>query len=492
MRNKLLIMPILLVSFVQASNITKRIQQFEEWHKQHPRTETVENLTNWENIDYKRIEKRLKGNQTALTQAETIHSALEGAKLSHINTELAYAGYSFILSQHILKEEDALPDAHADKLTVILGELANSVKANKEFQTEYYDPSQDGKFKASGNLFNAFSVMIKRIYDANNHNIPIIFFTSKSGLCTFRTLNHAAALKAPVAGLPLYRASYDGIEDALPLTFASHDCGHVFFNTNLSDIYFKKQVNDIYTMYGTIDSLIIKNSKAAKPEQTLLDDLALFSVGHENGITIGDNPNIYSQSANTTSFKLYPSVPLTATDFIKVCDYTKNILIRDIKSLTERVKVDYSWDSLKREFNLTDDQKEFYYKEKTKLHNLESKTNKGFIMSMVEYIEEKELPKDRTIKGNEAINIEDYILSTNDKDPFVNAANRELFFVGVVGPLAIDGYNDLFGLQNTFRRSKVPFDIWLEDGSFNKAGMVKAVTNLMDNFCNRYKDSFTA
>ena len=101
------------------------------------------------------------------------------------------------------------------------------------------------------------------------------------------------------------------------------------------------------------------------------------------------------------------------------------------------------------------------------------------------YIEKFALPKTRTIDIQKDINwdMHQNAVTTSDEN-LADIANYELEHCDNI----TKGYNELFGLKRKFKLAGADFKIWLEDGTFNKDGMIKAITTVMDSFRDRYKD----
>ena len=462
-----------LLTFANAANINERVNQFDDWHiaAAHARSEAVSTLKSWESNDFTNISKRLSENKVTLGHANKIHETLEKAEASYLNTGLAYLGYSFILSIQILAEENSLPENYNDKTTESIDGIIKAIKTGKKYEPPF--PTFESKFQ---NRFPEFTRCVYDITDsvidlylASSYDINVLFFNSDTGICDYRALNRGASIKAPVAGVPNYRSNFDGNINVLPIRFTAHDLGHVFFN-DFNDLkYNKNKLDDAYSAYNTVENAMQKvSNNNIKPA----DDAIEFDLGHEQAFKTGDyGPGIF------------PTAPYTSEQFVKACNFLRDESIDSVEECLEDRDIYWDWEGLKTNNNLTEEEKDTFYSKYSKLKKLGKSENK--LMSMVEIIEEFNLPKTRAIDSLKDLGIDMLQnAATYSDNKFENAADDEARHSIDM----LDDYNELFGLKRKFKLAGEDFKIWLEDGTFNKDGMIKAITTVMDSFRDRYKD----
>ena len=329
MNKKLLLVGALsLLTFANATNISERVDEFDEWHivDRHPRSETVSNLSSWENTNFPNISNRLRNNKVTLGHANELHEALKGSKASYYNTGLAYLGYSFIISIQILDEESSLPENYNDKTAEAINSIIDAIKTGEKCAIEFYQFGM--KFKKEfpdfdDCLFDLSDALLD-LYRAKNYGINVVFFNSDNGACNHRTLNKGASIKAAVAGVPNNRSSFDGILKALPIRYTGHDLGHVFFNDFITIKYDESKLNSVYNAYYTVENAMQKASNNnIKPE----DDAIEFELGHESW---------FKKSSGSDRF---PTIPYTSQQFVQACNSFRDNSIKSVTDSLENKKL---------------------------------------------------------------------------------------------------------------------------------------------------------
>lgn len=426
-----------------------------------------EEMRKWHEEDYAALVQIVKipENQEKMKIIhDTINKTFKAETVTHGKIAAVYKAYSAIISSKSEMElqENANDAENEETVNDTIQEVIEYCIDNKV--REMKEPHVGELPSISSNI-----IMITL---AEKHNVRWLPYVSRKGLSTFRVLNSQFGMKAPLAGLPLERSSFDGNLDQTPFSFFRHEVNHGGYfdaDTNAPAV-----INFIYDCYHEADTIV---SQLTDTKIQALCDFFLFEVGHESYFNIQTTweMDCYKKYERPGAFTLqHPK------DLHEACDKILEGLEKSIrkfhqpsplyshreimykKYIEERKNIEEMRDSVKSMESVI---KEC---EDSLIPFINPMREGQHLFTLIELINKFNLSKEKPLSEKEIADvIQPGFLTTLPPHPG-NAFNMWCRL-----ELKLQFYNQLFGYKYFFNKNGIAFDIW--KGNVFQADAIVAV-----------------
>jgi hypothetical protein len=330
---------------------------------------------------------------------------------------------------------------------------------------EYIEKRGTSDYAPDAGELHKMNSGLRSIVSKDQHGLRWLPYVSVCGLASFRTLNSQFGMKAPLMGLPLKRAAFDGKINVTPSSYLDHEINH---GSAFGGLVFEA-LGDAYDDYRKADA-IVRGINDAQVQS--LCDFFLFEVGHEKAFGIWELGKFIPTSGGEERFS---TVVMRPKNFEEICNESLQKLEEDTREICQSLPLDYQWETIKsarlgENEPLLSETHDVYYGNTSMLKHFVNPTKSGLLFSLVEMINQGKINKSKTLEKKELVDpIIPNIGSTLNPRAY---ADHELMMWCDSG-MNVLFYNQLIGLQVFFNQKGIKFDLW--EGDEFQADAIAAV-----------------